>query len=327
MKRDLLEILRCPVCGGSLRDQAEGTSTGELTEGLLICESCAAAYPIRDGIPRFVAEAAYTDAFSLQWNTFRVEQLDSFNGTDISAGRVFTETGLSPTALNGQLILDVGCGAGRFVDAIAKHDCRVVGVDMSGAVDAARINLSGYDNVELVQADLFHLPFKPGSFDICYCIGVIQHTPDPRRAIRALPPVLKPDGLMALTMYARRPWMGITPKYLLRHLTTRVPQSVLLRAVRMVMPIAFPVTEVLFRIPVLGRLFRFLIPIANYVGEKRLTMRQRYRWAVLDTFDMLAPAWDLPLTEQEVIGQLESAGVDQIRPMFGGGLNLVGVKS
>ena len=54
------------------------------------------------------------------------------------------------------------------------------------------------------------------------------------------------------------------------------------------MPVLFPITELLFRVPRLGRWFQFAIPVANYVHERQLSMAQRYRWAILDTFDMLA---------------------------------------
>ena len=78
------------------------------------------------------------------------------------------------------------------------------------------------------------------------------------------------------------------------------------------MPFLFAITEVLFRLPVIGKLFRFAIPVANYVGVLPLDMQQRYRWALLDTFDMLSPAYDQPMTEQELRDSLPST-IGEIR--------------
>jgi hypothetical protein len=92
----------------------------------------------------------------------------------------------------------------------------------------------------------------------------------------------------------------------------------------MMMPIVFPLTEVLFRIPLLGRLFRFAIPVANYV-DAPLSLRQRYRWALLDTYDMLAPRYDQPQREAEVRRWLSDAGISTERRAHPG-LNLVGIR-
>jgi hypothetical protein len=92
------------------------------------------------------------------------------------------------------------------------------------------------------------------------------------------------------------------------------------------MPVLFPLTEVLFRLPLVGRVFSFIIPVANYVNEPDLSLRQRYRWAVLDTFDMLSPAFDFPQTETDVRSALGSAGVGEISRRTDTGLNLIGIK-
>ncbi len=93
------------------------------------------------------------------------------------------------------------------------------------------------------------------------------------------------------------------------------------------MPLLFPLTNVLFRIPKVGRVFRFCIPVANYVEKRDLTWRQRYQWAVLDTFDMLSPAYDRPMTEPEVVAGLASAGIGGLKRRDNRGINVVGEKN
>lgn len=328
MQLKLLEVLACPECHGPLEcDSNETDGSGGIVAGGLRCQACERTYPIARGIPRFVQSDNYSSSFGYQWNHFRVEQLDSCNGTTLSARRLALETGWTEEWLAGKWILDAGCGAGRFLDAAANDAGEVVGVDLSNAVDAARESLAGRGNVHLVQASIYALPFRDGAFDGCYSIGVIQHTPDPLRAVRALPRVLKRGGRIALTIYERKRHTLLYSKYLIRPLTKRMNKIWLLRIIRGAMPILFPLTEVLFRLPYLGRFFQFAVPVANYVNESQLSPRQRYRWAILDTFDMLSPQYDRPQARRQVEDALAASGIVDIQRTPASGLNLVGRRS
>src|SRR5437868_6237764 len=194
----------------------------------------------------------YAESFGLQWNEFRREQLDSVNGTRLSEQRFFRETGWQPDWLKGKRILDAGCGSGRFLEIAAHYAANVVAVDLSSAVSAAKAN---HPHSAVVQASLDELPFTPGSFDACYCIGVLQHLPDPASVISSLARVLAPGGRLAITAYERRRWTLWNGKYVLRPLTSVLPPRWLLTVLKLLMPILFVATELLFRLPVIGKLF------------------------------------------------------------------------
>ncbi len=114
-------------------------------------------------------------------------------------------------------------------------------------------------------------------------------------------------GRFSFSIYARQPWTKLNAKYLLRPVTKRLPPKLLRAGIEAVMPVAFPVTEVLFKLPVVGKVAKFTIPIANY-NRGDFTYEQRYREAILDTFDMLAPAFDSPMTAAEVENELRAVG-------------------
>jgi SAM-dependent methyltransferase len=306
MNRKLLEILACPACKSALSVSTEDL---EIEEAVLTCEKCGMEYMVTNGIPRFVEPENYASSFGYQWNLFRKAQIDSFNGTTLSKDRLWSETGWDEANLCGRWVLDVGCGAGRFLDVVSHSGGQIVGVDISNAIDAAKVNLVGRDNVHFVQASIYELPFRDGTFDFCYCIGVVQHTPDTEKSLRAIGSMVKEGGELALTIYPRKLWTRLYSKYWWRPITKRMEKERLLNIINSIMPFAIPVTDVLFRIPKLGRAFKFLIPIANYVHEKQLTREQRYNWAILDTFDMLSPQFDQPLTESEVRKPLEASGI------------------
>ena len=80
------------------------------------------------------------------------------------------------------------------------------------------------------------------------------------------------------------------------------------------MPVLFPVTDLLFRIPVLSKIAKFVLPVANYTDRRTtMTREHRYQEAVLDTFDMLAPAYDSPMTWQEVESVLRAEQISEWR--------------
>ena len=54
MKRDLMDILVCPVCRGELELTATKEEGDEIVEGSLQCQACAETYPIEDTIPNLL---------------------------------------------------------------------------------------------------------------------------------------------------------------------------------------------------------------------------------------------------------------------------------
>jgi 2-polyprenyl-3-methyl-5-hydroxy-6-metoxy-1,4-benzoquinol methylase len=167
-------------------------------EGDLDCERCGTSFQIINGIPRFVPVENYASNFGFQRNRFRQTQLDSHSGEPISRERLHASTGWDWSAMKGKRILDVGCGSGRFAEVALQAGARVVGVDYSTAVDAALDNLRAYSGFEAVQASVYELPFSPHSFDYVYCLGVLQHTPDPAKAFMALPEQVVAGGASPL---------------------------------------------------------------------------------------------------------------------------------
>ena len=268
MKEELLEILCEPGTHAPLKLKATESRDGEVWAGVLLSEQTGAEYPVRDGILRFVPASNYTDSLGLQWNRFSKVQMDSASGAGDSRRRFECETRWTPDLVSGRWVLDGGCGCGRFAEVAAAMGARVLALDYSSAVDAARRNLGHLPNVHYVQADLLAPPLRPQSLPFAYSIGVIQHTPDPPRVLASILGLLAPGGRFAFTIYARRWYTKLNTKYLIRPVTKRMDPARLLRGIERAMPVLFPLTDVLFRVPLLGKVARFVIPVANYVNKK-----------------------------------------------------------
>jgi len=296
------------------------TPNGEVDSGWLASEDGNYRYPIRGAIPRFVPESNYADNFGLQWNHFAKTQLDSYSGQPISFERFWNATGWQPDALKGQWVLDVGCGSGRFAEIALNAGANVVALDYSSAADACYANLKHHAGLHVIQGDVYALPFAPESFRFIYSLGVLQHTPDVAKAFGALPPKLAQGGHLCADFYWNRLRTLLNPKYLLRPVTKRMDQKKLFSWLVDNVPTLLRVSQVIGRIPLVGRFLRRVVPVVDYTGVYQLSSKQLEEWALLDTFDMLAPAYDKPQSVSTVTRWFRDAGFTDVEVFHWGHL-------
>lgn len=309
MKMKLLRVLRCPTCKEPLQLVVVDERGDDIEAGTLTCGECGAGFPIVRGVPRLISGDNYALSFGLQWQHFRATQLDSNTGVPISRDRFLRQSRWSASELEGALVLDAGCGAGRFAEVALSCGAHVVALDYSGAVDACRANFGDHPRLNVVQGDIRSLPFAPETFDYVYCFGVLQHTPDVKEAFLSLPSVLRPGGRLAVDLYYRSRFHRLFPKYLLRPLTTRMQPSTLFRLVQRLTPLLLVVSRGVGRVPKVGRRLRYIVPVANYEGVYPLPQSQLREFATLDTFDMFSPAYDQPQDEPTLLGWFNEAGL------------------
>ena len=313
MRPEAIELLRSPNSRSPLKiNLITEEQDGEIKTGELIGES-GDVYPIVNFIPRFVRDDAYTASFGEQWNRYRRTQLDRFNGTTLSRDRLLEGTGWKPDELNGQNVLEAGCGAGRFTQVLLDAGAKLCSLDYSSAVDASWSNNGPNERLTLVQADLFKIPFPLEYFDKVFCYGVLQHTPDPKRGFMSLLPHLKPGGKLAVDLYRKTPWITRwTAKYWYRPVTRRMSRDRLRRLVEWYIPRWIPIDNALQRVRVLRYAVPAIVPCWNYTGMLPLTSEQIRSWAILDTFDALSPRYDSPQTEETLAAWCREAGLEDV---------------
>ena len=170
MNAEWLAILRCPRCRGEL------DARGEPPE--LRCRHCAATFALTRGIPRLAGEP-YVASFGRQWNRYDVAR-------DEEDEAVFgSRRGSTRATCGGSSCSTPAAVAGVMRGWQGGTGHRVVGVDLSAAVEKAAALCAGLPEVAIVQADLLDLPLAEAAFDVVFSIGVLHHSPDPRRALRA----------------------------------------------------------------------------------------------------------------------------------------------
>lgn len=111
---------------------------------------------------------------------------------------------LFESTLPADSVLDVGCGDGRFLAAIAQLEDRpprLAGVDISARIleTAAQMVAREGATAELMQGNLERLPFEDASFDVVLCVQVIEHVLDRYAAFNELARVLRPGGRLVLS--------------------------------------------------------------------------------------------------------------------------------
>jgi SAM-dependent methyltransferase len=245
-----------------------------------------------------VASDAYVGNFSFQWQVHRTTQVDSLAGHAESRQAFGIKTGFTAVDLNGRLVLDVGCGTGRYAEVAGGLGAEVIGLDLSFAIDAAYTNMGRRPGMHFVQADIFKMPFRAETFDAAYSIGVLHHTPSTREAFLKMPPLVKPNGLTAIWVYK---WGGDYSRDLdrIRPFTTRLPKPLLYALCW----IAVPIVHAMDRVPGLRRLSH---RIPTSIQGRGLA------WDVLDTFDLYGPRYQWKHHEAEVRGWFEDAGLEEV---------------
>jgi ubiquinone/menaquinone biosynthesis C-methylase UbiE len=96
--------------------------------------------------------------------------------------------------------LDLGTGAGFYLPVLARVAHRVHGVDINPVLGFTRqmIRKKGIGNVSLAKSDATRLPFRPESFDLLFCLSLIEHIEDQKAALSEFSRVLRSDGVLIL---------------------------------------------------------------------------------------------------------------------------------
>ena len=166
---------------------------GTLSEG-------SARYPIVAGIPRFVREAdhgldaATQESFGYEWEHFDAD-LPEYQVEIDNYFRIVPEA-----LLHDAVVLDAGCGMGRWARQVAKRPVRrLYAVDFSRAIDRAAQTLADQPRAHCIQADVCQLPFRSGAMTFSYCLGVLHHLEDPDAGMRSVARVT--DGPLLIYLY------------------------------------------------------------------------------------------------------------------------------
>jgi SAM-dependent methyltransferase len=169
----------------------------------------------------------------------------------------------------GRRVLNAGAGQGTFSRLLEAHGFDVVSSDVSAdCVDLLRGFLKG----PVVEADLEELPFADATFDAAVLGEVLEHNHDDRSALREIVRVLRPGGVVAISVPANPAafgpadaWAGHFRRYTRADLVSACRDAGL--EVRRCVPWGFPCTTLYHRHVYEPRLMR--VGVASPKGWHR----------------------------------------------------------
>jgi len=327
MHEAFLKYLACPKCSGNISLDAINEETDDrIKSGSLVCKTCKMTYPIKNYIPRFVPEKNYADNFGYQWNLYTETQYDTSLKLPMSESRFYKTTNW-PNRLDGELILEAGCGAGRFTEIALATNATVISFDYSSAVDANYKMNGNNPNLLILQADIFTPPIKAGIFDKVYCMGVIQHTPDPKKAFMTLPKFLKRGGKIAIDVYLKEgigKWLTSYRRihWLTRHMNVKTVHTLSKNYVNII----WPLTKSLWGLGRNGRrIARYVFLVKDRFWRKGLNVSDEVQKEslVLHFIDQLCAYYDNPQTLKTIQHWFETENLKNIE-VFKGGNGVIG---
>jgi ubiquinone/menaquinone biosynthesis C-methylase UbiE len=150
-------------------------------------------------------KARFEELFQRSWDSeVRAEVYDKFVEGGESMMDMHHHLGETRATLrmleqpSGGMLLDCGCGNGRFFERYSP-DISAVGIDAS--LNLLRICKKKGRATKLVCGEVEHLPFKTDVFDRVVCVRVLQHIHDQPRAVSDMVRVLRPAGELTLHCY------------------------------------------------------------------------------------------------------------------------------
>jgi len=105
--------------------------------------------------------------------------------------------------LDGEKVLDVGCGTGALSSTLARmtRAAKIVGIDPSaGFIQAARSQIADH-RVTIELGDAQNLPYADASFDRSLALLIVNFIPDAPKAAKEMRRVTKSGGVVATTMW------------------------------------------------------------------------------------------------------------------------------
>jgi ubiquinone/menaquinone biosynthesis C-methylase UbiE/uncharacterized protein YbaR (Trm112 family) len=318
MNPEHIIYLRCPKTRNKLNLETKEIVDGKVKTGYLVEPLSNNRYSIINFIPRFVPLDNYSNNFGLEWNKHDRTQYDKTSGLNVSQKRYEDETKWG-YKLNGELILEAGSGSGRFTEHLVKTGAMSVSFDYSNAVEANYRSNGHNKNLLIIQASILEMPFEDNYFDRVLCIGVLQHTPDPKQSFQSLIKVLKSKGHICTDIYLKNfSKFYLSPKYLVHYFTKKMdPEKLYTKTVNYV-NFMWPVARFFMKIPKIGKQINWRLMIADHHDYlKDADSKTLKEWAILDTYDMLSPAHDHPATLKQYKRWHEEEGLLNIEVHYG----------
>lgn len=296
MRGDLLCLFKCIECKSeALSLNVYKEKNGSILVGDIEC-SCGKVYEIENGIPRFLEKwLSLSDTiknFEFQWETWGKEEVIFGRTKEESRAYLLDHLGfgLDEKFFEGKMVLDAGCGHGRFVELFAEMGAELaVGIDLGDGIEIAKWRNRNFKNTLFVQGNLLNVPFRSEFFDYAWCNGVLHHTPNPRLGLQQLCEITKKKGYVNLWLYPKGGYAWEISQKAIRSITTRLNLKLLYILCYMAAPLLY------------------VVPTYSSTNPRKNT----WKHCAQVIFDWYSPKYQSHHTNEEVVEWFREEGFSQ----------------
>ena len=209
MNKKFIKLFICPRCKlnkleVSLTISKKKKSKKSANEEILRCMK-GHVFKINNGIPNFVINNKLES--KIYDDIWKNNTLSKYKKKDIKLYKKKFQSFAKIKKLNlrNKLVLDAGCGEGRFSWLLGNLGAKkVVAVDFSNAaLSRAKYQSANQSKIIFIKADLNNLPFKENTFDLVISFGVIHHNKYPEKLFHKLSKFTKLGGIFSIYLYRK----------------------------------------------------------------------------------------------------------------------------
>ena len=248
-------------------------------------------------------------SFGEEWSkfsNFSSEEIQNIGDEyfDITNSKIFNQD---------SIVLDLGCGSGRWSKYLSEKVKFIEAIDPSDAVYAAHELLKNNKNTRVTKSTVDNIPFEDKSFDFAFSLGVLHHIPDTEKALNQIVKKVKLNGYVLLYLYYNLENRGFIYKLIFkissipRYFISKMPKilkHILCEIIAFTVYLPFILFASFLKFTIKNNIYT-KIPLSYYIGKSLNVIRN-------DALDRFGTPLEQRFSKKEIHKMMINSGLDEI---------------